>query len=232
MAHRRRHRHDRARNDTSYSSFRKLNSPHRIKLETVDLEKGGLHRRLVERAGDPVRRGRRSAGRRVAGVVTSCIAIGWLLRPVPGQIDLSTCSPEGLVANFDANLPGPYFWRIQRSEFQDQVRREQAEVVGKARAQIEEAYQRAAQTAPSDAQREAEVLRARADAIEASVDEQVERDHFERIIPLLARCEKFSISQIDVIEPADDDSERDTLKRAGFSDNETADYFESKKKKP
>lgn len=140
-------------------------------------------------------------------LVLACFFSWRNLMPVPGQIDVVKCSPNGLFARLSASLYGGRFWLVQvsdidiklyESENWDQLHaRRKAQLEATIRPireanefRMQEIYQKNPILAPSPAKVAADRLRARADDFDIIDAEMQMSALMQQRVPILRRCKE------------------------------------------
>jgi hypothetical protein len=141
-------------------------------------------------------------------------AFAWATWPTAGQINIESCSPDGLFATLSAAVHGTTFWRAQLTDVSR--RRESAENWDQNQADIQariddiarqseenlnairKRYPSLALPAPTDAQLAAKRLRALANKIEADEANHTVSEVMRKRAPVLKQCEETIVARLPV----------------------------------
>jgi hypothetical protein len=133
--------------------------------------------------------------KRAVVVVALAGLLVWATWPAAGQLNVETCSPNGLFAKLSAAFHGNTFWSVQLADLGDRRRRAenwdqfQADMQARSNAVVEKSeeflkqiYQAQPSLAPTDAQIAAKQLRDLADKIEADEATRTVSEYMQKLL--------------------------------------------------
>lgn len=133
----------------------------------------------------------------------------WATWPTAHQINVESCSPDGLFAKLSAAIHGNPFWRVQLADIarrrqsaenwdqnQAAMRARIDDIVQQSEANLNAIREAHSSLAPSDAQLAAERLRILADKIEHDEADRTVSEFMRKQVPILKQCEEAIIARL------------------------------------